>query len=251
MLLADSYHADLMRVRSSDIAREFDALHVEGQRLIAVKGALSGVASNLRVEMRRTFEHDLPSVEAAPNDPELRARLSDVTRNLRPALQNAIVFLGKSLGARFDEAVFDEHGARRASSERLRRDIWMFAQIARAFAQKARHADPAQDQWGKISSFAFVREFLSYFRAMGYPLLRVGDYPRFDAFMAAINALEEADLFDPRTLESAAIEAEAFHAFLSELFERISLRDDLAEVPFDKQSAARALRLYLSDRASG
>jgi hypothetical protein len=250
-LLAESYHAELMRVQAKDIGARFDELFAEGHRLIAIKAALSGVSANLRIEMRRAFEHDLPSVESAPPEPELRARLREVTKNLRPALQNAILFLGKSLGARFEEGVFDEREARRASSERLRRDIWMFAQIARAFASKARHADPAQDQWGKMSSFAFVREFLSYFRAMGYPLLRVGDYPRFDSFMSAMNALEEADLLDPRTLAAAIEEAEAFYEFLTELFDRISQRDDLADTPFDKQGAARALRLYLGDRLGG
>lgn len=249
-LLAESYHADLMQVPASELARRYDELFVEGHRLISIKAALSGVAANLRIEMRRAFEHDLPAVDSAPNEQEIRARVRDVARNLRPALQNAILFLGKSLGARFEDGVFDEKEARRASSERLRRDIWMFAQIARAFAQKARHADPAQDQWGKLASFAFVREFLSYFRSMGYPLLRVGDYPRFDAFMSAMTALEETDLFDPRSLAAAVAEAEAFYEFLTELFERISKRDDLAETPFDKQGAARALRLYLSDRTS-
>ena len=247
-LLAQSFHHELMSVGSADIGKKYDALFAEGHRLIAIKGALSGVSANLRLEMRRAFEHDLPSVESAPTDAELRARLMEVTRNLRPALLNAILFLGKSLGARLEEGVFDEKEARRASSERLRRDIWMFAQIARAFASKARHADPAQDQWGKLSSFAFVREFLSYFRAMGYPLLRVGDYPRFDAFMSAMNALEDADLLDPRTLANAVQEADAFYTFLTELFESISRRDDLAATPFDKASAARALKLYLGER---
>jgi hypothetical protein len=83
---------------------------------------------------------------------------------------------------------------------------------------------------------------------MGYPLLRVGDYPRFDAFMSAMNALEDADLLDPRTLANAVEEADAFYTFLTELFESISRRDDLAATPFDKASAARALKLYLGER---
>jgi len=123
----------------------------------------------------------------------------------------------------------------------------MFAQIVRAFVSKARHADPSVDQWGKLQSFAFVREFLGYFRAMGYPLLRVGDYPRFDGFMAAMAALNETDLLDPQRLALAVEEAEAFHAFLSKLLDRISEREELQGTPFDKPGAARALRLYLGD----
>ncbi len=246
-LLADSYHEDLLKVPASEIARRHDDLFAEGHRLIGIKAALTGVAANLRIEMRRTFEHDLPPVEVATPEHELRLRIREVTKNLRPALFNAILFFGKSLGARVEEGVFDDQAARRASSERLRRDIWMFAQIARAFSQKARHADPSLDQWGKRSTFAFVREFLSYFRAMGYPLLRVGDYPRFDAFMSAMAALEETDLLDPQRLLAAVEEAEAFFEFLTGLFERISQRDELSGVAFDKPAAARALRLYLGD----
>ena len=247
-LLADSYERDLLRVRASDIAGRHEELFAEGHRLVTIKGALSGLAANLRLEMRRTFEHDLPAADGGMPEGELRQRLRQVIGNLRPALQNAILFLGKSLGVRLEEGrVFDDHAARRATGERLRRDVWMFAQITRAFASKARHADPAIDRWGSIYSFAFVREFLAYFRAMGYPLLRVGDYPRVDTFTAAMTALSDSDLLDPGRLEAAIKECEAFHEFLLKLFEQISRRDELAGVTFDRQAAARALKLYLGD----
>jgi hypothetical protein len=247
-LLADGFQRDLLRVPASQIGARFDELRSEGDRLVAIKGALTGVASNLRLELRRTFEHDLPPVEASLPEAELRARLREVTKNLRPAIQNAVLFLGKALKRTLEEGnVFDDLAARRASSDRLRRDVWMFAQIARAFASKARHADPTIDQWSKLQSFAFVREFLGYFRAMGYPLLRVGDYPRFDAFMSAMNGLSETDLLDPQRLGHAIDEAEAFHEFLIDLFNAISEREELKDIHFDRHAAARALRLYLGD----
>ncbi len=247
-LLANGYNSDLLRVPAAELASRYDDLLREGDRLVSIKGALTGVASNLRLEMRRTFEHDLIGIEAGSSEADLRVRIREVAKNLRPSVQNAILFLGKSLKSGLDEGqVFDDLAARRASSERLRRDIWMFAQIVRAFVSKARHADPSVDQWGKLQSFAFVREFLGYFRAMGYPLLRVGDYPRFDGFMAAMAALNETDLLDPQRLTLAVEEAEAFHAFLSKLLDRISEREELQGTPFDKPGAARALRLYLGD----
>ena len=247
-LLADGFQADLLRVPAKEIAGRFDELRSEGDRLMAIKGALTGVAANLRLEMRRTFEHDLPTVESGPSEAELRVKLREVTKNLRPSIQNAVLFLGKSLKSGLDDGqVFDDFAARRASSERLRRDIWMFAQIVRAFSSKARHTDPTIDRWGKLQSFAFVREFLGYFRAMGYPLLRVGDYPRFDAFMDAMAALSDTELVDPQRFIMAIEEAEAFHSYLVELFDRISGRVELKDAPFDKQAAARALRLYLGE----
>jgi hypothetical protein len=248
-LLAESYERDLLRVPAYEIAARSDELAMEGHRLVGIKGALTGVAANLRLEMRRTFEHDLPLADSGTPEQEVRLRMRQVVASLRPALQNVILFLAKSLGVRLEEGrVFDDQAARRATGERLRRDVWMFAQIARAFASKARHADTTVDRWSQLASFAFVREFLAYFRAMGYPLLRAGDYPRVDAFMAAMSALEETDLLDPARLEAAVEECEAFYVFLTELFDQISRREELDGVPFDKKAAARALKLYLGDR---
>jgi hypothetical protein len=88
---------------------------------------------------------------------------------------------------------------------------------------------------------------MAYFRAMGYPLLRSVDYPRVDAFLAAMNSLRESDLLDPTRLPVVVDEAEKFHAFLLELFEGIGRRDELLGTPFDRRAAAGALRLYLGD----
>lgn len=245
-LLSESFERDLFRVPAREIDGRYEELLGEGHRLVGIKAALAGVAANLRLELRRTFEHDLPAADAGMPEHDLRARLRAVTANLRPALQNAILFLGRSLGAYLEEGrVFDDEAARRATSERLRRDVWMFAQIARAFASKARHTDPRADTWSTAANLSFVREFLGYFRAMGYPLLRVGDYERVDTFMDAMNGLADADLLDPARLAAAADECEAFHGFLSDLFDAISQREELDGVAFDRQAAARALKLYL------
>ena len=100
---------------------------------------------------------------------------------------------------------------------------------------------------GRPLLYGTTGEFLSYFDAMGYPLLRAADYPRIDAFIAALTALEEIDLLDPVRLERAVGEAERFYLFLSELFEQIGQRDELKGIPFDRRQAAEALKLYLGD----
>jgi hypothetical protein len=246
--LAESYERELFKIPASQIHTRYEEMLAEAHRLVAIKATLGGVAANVRLELRRAFEHDLPSPDAATPVEQLRASIAVVTANLRPALQNAVLVLGKALGARLDEhGVFDDLAARRSLSTRLRRDVWMFAQIVRAFGAKARTAPNREDRWSGPSSLQFVREFLSYFQAMGYPLLRAADYPRFDAFIAALSALEETDLLDPVRLERAVSEAEKFFAFLSDLFESISNREELRGVPFDRRGAAEALKLYLGD----
>jgi len=248
-LLAEGYDADCFRVSATEVAGQYERLLARGHELRDVKATLEGVAANLRLEMRRAFERDFPALDLAPTLDDLRASVARLTTNVRPALQNAVMFVGRSLGARLDaRGVFDDEAARRVLAERLRRDVWMFAQIVRAFAVKARSVSgDAQDRWGGVSPLAFVREFMSYFRAMGYPLLRTADYPRVDAFLAAMADLEDADLLDPARLEIAIVEAEQFHGFLTELFDAISRRDELAGSTFDRRAAAEALKLYLGD----
>ncbi len=246
-LLAQSFERDLLRVNVRDLATRRDELRANGHRLIGIKSALEGVAGSLRLEARRAFHHELPPVGQNVGEAELRAALHRAANDMRPALRNAILFLGKALGTSLDETgVFDDHAARRETSDRLRRDVWMFAQIVRAFAAKAEHT-PTDDRWAFVHNFQYVREFLSYFRTMGYPLLRSADYPRFDSFMRAMERLEDADLVDPARLEAAIDECVAFHSFLLQLFDDISKRDVLAGVPFDRRAAAGALKLYISD----
>jgi hypothetical protein len=245
-LLADGYERELFRVPAASIAVRYESLLAEGHRLLDIKASLDGIAANIRLEMRRAFEHEIPAPDLAPSAHDLQNAVHQTVKNLRPALQNAVLFLAKSLGARLEaQRVFDDDAARRALSERLRRDVWMFAQIVRAFAHKARAAPQGEVRWSGVSPLEFVREFLAYFRAMGYSLLRTADYPRIDAFMGAMSGLEESDLLEPTRLHRAIEEAEQFQDFLTELFEQIGRRDELAHVPFDRRAAAESLKLYL------
>lgn len=246
-LLAEGYELEIFGVPSTRVVERYDALLAEGHRLLGLKEAFAGIAANLRLELRRAFDHDFPSPGESYPAPELRARTSQLARNVRPALQNAIVFLGRALGSRLDEqGVFDDSAARRALSERLRRDVWMFAQIVRAFAVKARALKDGAHRWSD-DPFHFVREFLTYFRAMGYSLLRASEYPHFDAFLAAMTLLEAGDTLDTLRVQSAVAECETFYVFLSELFDEIGKRVELGNTPFDRRAAAESLRLYLTD----
>ncbi len=248
-LLANGFEEDVFRMSSIEIAVGYERLLARGHELRDVKATLEGVSASLRLEMRRAFERDFPALDSAPSLDDVRTAVHGLAANLRPALQHAVMFLGRSLGARLDaRGVFDDETARRTLSERLRRDVWMFAQIVRAFSVKARAVKvEGQERWLGGSPLTFAREFMAYFRAMGYPLLRAADYPHVDAFLEAMANLQDADLLDPGRLEVAVEEAERFREFLTELFEAIGRRDELVQVPFDRRAAAEALKLYLGD----
>ena len=90
---------------------------------MSIKATLGGITANVRLELRRAFEHDFLAPDSGMTTDQLRAAVVTVSGNLRPALQNAVLVLGKSLGARLDEhGVFDDAAARRSLSIRLRRD---------------------------------------------------------------------------------------------------------------------------------
>ena len=245
-ILAEGYERAIFRVPARQMDERYQALLAEGHRLFEIKSTFAAIAANLRLEVRRAFERDLPPPEMAPSRAQLATAARQVVATMRPALQNAVLVLGRSLGAQLDEhGVFDDRQARRALSERLRRDVWMFAQIIRAFAHKARMTPGGDEPWQGTSSLQFVREFLAYFQSMGYPLLRAADYPRFDPFLKAISALQEDDLVDPSRLSRSVEECDHFHEYLNDLFTRIGQRDELVEVPFDRRSAAESLKMYL------
>jgi hypothetical protein len=77
--------------------------------------------------------------------------------------------------------------------------------------------------------------------------LRTADYPRVDAFLAATANLRDADLLDPVRLQICVDEAERFFVFLTDLFDAIGRREELAGMVFDRRAAAGSLKLYLGD----
>src|SRR6185312_14841572 len=238
-VLAEGFDRDIFAIDAAQMNERFEGLFAEGGRLRSMRATLEGVGANLRLEMRRAFEHDFPAADTAPTLDAIRMAVARTTKNLRPALQNGVLFLGSSLGVRLDEqGVFDDDATRRMLSERLRRDVWMFAQIVRAFAHKARATKPGEVSWTGTPPLQFVREFLAYFQAMGYPLLRTADYPRVDAFMSAMSSLEASDLLEPLRMERAVAECEQFYVFLMNLLQAIGNRAELAQAPFDKRGAA-------------
>lgn len=253
-VLADAFEADVFQVPANDLDVAFGPLLARSREHAELKATLEGIASNVRLEVRRTFERDFPTLDVSPRPEELIAAIQRCAGILRPTLQGSVMFLASSLGAGLDlHAVFDDPGARRALSERLRRDVWMFGQIARAFAQKGRSVARSRvDAWGTGGSrHTFVREFSEYFRGLGYPILRAAAYPRTDALSAAMRRLRQAEIGDEVAFDRAVAEAEYFAAFANELLLAIGDREELAGAAFDRRAAAESLKLYLGDESSG
>lgn len=244
--LADGFEAELLAVPAAELASSFDALRREAEGLVRLRGRLESLASTLRVEIRRVFDHDLPSLEEKIGEREVGPLLVVATAQMRATIHHAILALCAELrpDAPLPDLGSDEN-ARRAASERLRREIWMFQRILKAFLAMSASSREDPDQWVSAASFQFVRDFLGHFRAIGYQLVRSHDYERLDPFLRALDDLRDVDLVEGAKIRAAIEEGEAFLKFLGELFERVSQRAELADVPFDKAAAAEMLKIYL------
>ncbi|MBF5067329.1 hypothetical protein G6O45_29450, partial [Salmonella enterica subsp. enterica serovar Istanbul] len=84
--LADSYERELFKIPASQIRGRYEEMLAEGHRLLAIKATLGGIAANVRLELRRTFEHDLPPADGSASSEKLRSAVAAIGGNLRPAL---------------------------------------------------------------------------------------------------------------------------------------------------------------------
>ncbi len=127
--------------------------------------------------MRRVFDHDLRAPDSAEPEKELGPALVLGMASVRASIHAAIQQLCYEIrpGAPLPELSADM-AARRMASDRLRREIWMFQQIIRAFLAMSAVTSGSPDRWAGHTGFQFVRDFLQHFRAIGYQLVRAHDY---------------------------------------------------------------------------
>jgi hypothetical protein len=235
-LLAESYEADVLDAAAGALRAGYARFEARGAELLSVKATLGTVAAYLDVEVRKTFEVDLPAIDDESGQEPFRAAVGPAVASLRVALESAMMFLASSLGEALDpREAFADPDALRATTERLRRDLWMFLQILRAFSSRGRSAAAvgADGDWLATSPALFIRDFLAHFRAFAARLLRAFDYPRARACTDAMCALGGADSLDPATVRVAVDEADCLDAFLTERFDALHGREEIANVEFN------------------
>ncbi|MEM1414978.1 MAG: hypothetical protein AAGH15_08760 [Myxococcota bacterium] len=244
--VADAFERQLLRVPAGTLVESKTSFMAQADRLISLRSTLEGLANMLRVEVRQVFERELPALSEEPEGADLGERLVLATATLRATAHHAVRTLTQELRPGLvPPALAGPGDEQRVASERLRRDIWMFAQILRAFLAKAKATRGDADRWSATGSFHFVQEFLGHFRAIGYQLVRSSDYERLDHFLHALDALRDVDLLEAPRLRAAIAECEAFRGFLEQLFREVGQRRELQTSPFDRQAAADTLRIYL------
>lgn len=245
-LMADGLERELLALPAREVSEGYARLSERLGRMTSLRGLLASMANSLRLEVKRCFERDLPNLEEAPVREELGPVLVIATASLRASIHHAIASVCQELRPGVvPPALGSKADAQRRASERLRRDVWMFSRVLRGFLAKAKAATGDPDRWAESARFAFVREFLQHFRAIGYQLVRGADYEGIDRFMVALETLRDVDLLDPNRLSDVIAECEAFYAHLDALFAQVSRRKELTGHPFDKKEAVETLKLYL------
>jgi hypothetical protein len=230
-----------------DVVRaKFETLEAEFYQLRALKELLMSMGDQLRLEQVKVYEQQLPAVSGVGTWDQFIERTGFALGSLKSFIQNAAAMLAKELDPTVDVTnMFPDFVSAAERSERLRRDVWMFRMVLRAFIEKTKGSFRTTDQWSEMSTFRFVREFVGYFRSMGYQLLRYSDYAEFDKFMALVDRLREGDVLEVQRISNVIAACEDFMTFLDKTFEAVSRREELIGVTFDKKEAARTLKLFL------
>ena len=244
--LANGFGRLFETVGPPQLADRYDRLVDDFGTLKSLRELLGSIGNQLGLELRKVYEQQIPALEEVETKDDLSQAIDQATDYLRGYLQNAIVLLAREFDPALDgERLFVDYTSQSIRSERLRRDIWMFQQILRAFIAKAHGSADAADQWGGLATFRFVRDFVSYFKSMGYQLLRYSDYERFDRFLSLVDRLRDGDVLEVQRVHQVITACDDFLEFLGQMFDAVGRREELRGVPFDRKDAARTLKLFL------
>jgi hypothetical protein len=230
------------------VRENFETLSDAFQKLRPIIEQLVSVGNQLRLEQRMTFAQRLPAVGELKDQQQLNHTVGKAMDSLRVFLQNAVALIVSEMDSSINLTELlpgfmrpDVHAVR------LRRDIWMFQHILRAFLEKAQTTVSAADTWSGMASFHFVRSFMRYFRALGYQLVRHSNYDQFDEFIFLLDRLKGGDVLQVQRFSNVVEACEDFQNFLQLSFESLDDQQELKGIPFDRKEAAITLKMFLSN----
>jgi hypothetical protein len=143
-----------------------------------LKAAGLRAARDIAKETQRIAKDVLAELNGATEAP-MKAAVAFTT-----LFRAQIVALVEALepGAATGEDAFSELVSQEAMAQRLRKDLWVFAQLVRNAETALRSEDvPAAE-----AALSGLKSFLGYFQDVSYQLLRYSDYEPFDRFAALL-----------------------------------------------------------------
>ncbi|WP_408889787.1 hypothetical protein ACJ2CR_41175 [Myxococcus faecalis] len=197
-----------------------------------LQAAALRAARDLAKEAERIGREVLAHVDREPDAPQ-RAAAAFTT-----LLRTQVVALVESLAPNggLTDGVFDHLVSPQDAALRLRKDLWVYAQLCRAAEGHLRADDvPAAER-----ALDALKSFLGYFHDGGYQLLRYADYDAFDRFTALLVELPWPPE-GPGIRSRLAEDLRRFSQTLESTFHAVSRRTLLQGRGFDRQEA-EALR---------
>ncbi|MBS2022231.1 MAG: hypothetical protein JST92_07460 [Deltaproteobacteria bacterium] len=172
-----------------------------------------------------------------------RRQLDDTRDELVEATKNCIGALAAGLDPTLDrKALFEDDAARLELSERLRRDLWVFAEMCRHTAKKLEVAQAG------ISVAEPLRRFAMEFRDVGYQLLRHSDRELFDRFLDLLEGWSGGRRGESSMLRAQRLrdDCRRFAEILDRAFETVNKRGELKGVGIDQAVYDDALKRHLT-----
>jgi hypothetical protein len=138
------------------------------------------------------------------------------------------------------EDAFVELMSPSAMGQRLRQDLWVFAELCRGVGvAMAKPSVLAGDEaWEAICNF------IQDFQAVSYQLLRYGDYEPFDRFVALVLELPQSPK-GPELRQRLGQDCQEFGQLVEATFVAVSRRAELLDKRFDLAAAKKKLATYL------
>ncbi|MEM9729994.1 MAG: hypothetical protein AAF997_15545 [Myxococcota bacterium] len=236
--LAQEFERRLVGLEAHHVTGTYRKIRETTGELDDMRAALEGLAMRIHATARTELDHPI-AVEGGPLEPlqtvdALHSGIAEVRRTVKAAARE-LRKLAQPGPAPLDDGELETA---------LRRDVWAFRLILRAFLAKA-NAEPPRPTGAAVPQFA--HEFARHYRAFARRLLGSTHYDRRGPLSRAVGALSRSDAaFED--LEEAAVEAQALLAHLDHVFdEQERVRSGS---PLDKRVAAEELRAYLAGAGS-
>ena len=210
------------------------------------KSLLSSLGFQLRLETRRAFELELPSLRDLSDRTVFSSSIPHALEGLLAFYQEALALLTEEIPVRdgVRASLFSDPGAKKLRDERMRRDAWMFTQVTKGFIAKAKGVAEIADQWSAPASMAFAREFTAYYRSIACTLLARFPYEHGTELNEMLARLREGDaIYEDRAVK-VIDQCEDLLGFLERTREQID-KVQLEGIPFDRKAAAKVLKFYL------
>ncbi len=178
----------------------------------SVAEQLDGAAYAIRMELRKTFEHELAGLASLNHAPHIYARVQNAHGLLRDCFQQSIVAMAQIFDPQLDGArLFAAFKTKLEQSLALRQDLWQVL-------QSVRRAEAGHD------SVSTLAELLQTFRGGSLRNLMYKDWEAYERFAEEVTAAKGAG--EQRTV------LHRFSAYLETLFGQVNMRAVLADHPF-------------------